>query len=411
MQDTGSVTYTIAWLIFNRNCNGYVPILDIACGSGGTIGFVDIFAAVETTSNASCTTTSASTVRCVSDYNVRNPNVALSNSVLVTCSGSQQNHYQASARALAQTGLTCSGNDTNFASHAVGLTYYNHVTVQFISDHSCQSTSRIDNGLCFSNSSCTTASLGSNCSTSIGPVGCTQNLPLPSNAISFSGGGGGGSSAPNPTPSPAVLQPSGSPLTCPQGLALFRFELLTDRVPQETGWELRCDANNTLLGSLDIGLEPEIAYAWSGCISPNTTCYRFVMTDSGGDGICCGFGDGAYFLFLNEVLIFSGAVFGSEEVTKFGGACSDGSSSTPVPTPTSSTHPTQEPTRAPLAMTLPPVNSNPPSPLNDISSAAPTRTSTMAPTPGNSGTKPSSSGWKAMCGTAMGFACLCGFVL
>lgn len=223
LQSGAAVAYLISWAILSDNCNGYNPVLEIACGSGGSIEIVEVLDNLDT-NNPSCTTTSSRTARCTSNYD-RTPidDVAMNNAVLVTCSGTQQSQYH--ARSLSHSALNCSGSNT-FASHAVGLSYFNFVAEEFFRDSSCQSVSQTDAGLCFSGVRC-----ASSCSTSLNSVGSTQNLPLPSNAVASGGGdGGGGSSTPNPTPSPVASQPSSSTPSCsPTASAL-----LTDRFPQET---------------------------------------------------------------------------------------------------------------------------------------------------------------------------------
>ena len=36
-------------------------------------------------------------------------------------------------------------------------------------------------------------------------------------------------------------------------------------------------------------------YTWSICV-PDTNCYTFTILDTYGDGICCGWGSGSYFV-------------------------------------------------------------------------------------------------------------------
>ena len=45
--------------------------------------------------------------------------------------------------------------------------------------------------------------------------------------------------------------------------------------------------------------------------------YRFVINDAYSDGICCGYGNGEYNLYLNDELIATGGQFGSSETVEF----------------------------------------------------------------------------------------------
>jgi hypothetical protein len=56
-------------------------------------------------------------------------------------------------------------------------------------------------------------------------------------------------------------------------------------------------------------------------------CYVFTMTDSYGDGMCCGYGQGSYSLEVDGVsLISNGGDFGSSAYTLFGNCLSIGAS-------------------------------------------------------------------------------------
>jgi hypothetical protein len=55
---------------------------------------------------------------------------------------------------------------------------------------------------------------------------------------------------------------------------------------------------------------------------PTDAEYSFVMNDSWGDGICCGYGQGSYDVtYNNQAVVSGGGQFGSSETTAFGGSC------------------------------------------------------------------------------------------
>ncbi|MEC7936009.1 MAG: T9SS type A sorting domain-containing protein, partial [Candidatus Neomarinimicrobiota bacterium] len=94
----------------------------------------------------------------------------------------------------------------------------------------------------------------------------------------------------------------------------LRIEILTDDYGNETGWALYQDGS--LLASISQGsLNSSTLYTWDYEVP--TGEYRFVIYDSYGDGICCGYGNGEYNLYLNDELIATGGQFGSSETVEF----------------------------------------------------------------------------------------------
>jgi len=96
------------------------------------------------------------------------------------------------------------------------------------------------------------------------------------------------------------------------------LELLTDNFAEETSWEFR-DSSNAIIAS---------GGPYTRTVHDNTTfqesfnvslgeCYTFEIFDTEGDGICCGFGNGAYSLKTDDnSIIFEGGAFGSSEATE-----------------------------------------------------------------------------------------------
>jgi len=130
-------------------------------------------------------------------------------------------------------------------------------------------------------------------------------------------------STPNPTPrrtpnpTPFVETPNPTPQNC----LVLRFELTTDRFPTETSWEIRRISDNAIIGTSanESPLATDTLHIYTGCIDRGVY-YEFVIRDSAGDGLCCGFGFGRYSLTLDGETIFTSpeASFGSEQKSVFG---------------------------------------------------------------------------------------------
>ncbi len=92
----------------------------------------------------------------------------------------------------------------------------------------------------------------------------------------------------------------------------------TDNFPGETSWILIDNNTQITYDSIVAGeySNSSFTYTHELCI-PQDACVTFIMQDSFGDGICCGFGDGSYAVTLNGEVIASGDNFGSEECTSF----------------------------------------------------------------------------------------------
>ena len=88
----------------------------------------------------------------------------------------------------------------------------------------------------------------------------------------------------------------------------FKLELLTDGYGSETEWTV---ANAGGIVSTGNGYNSYKEYAIEECI-PDDAC-EFTITDSYGDGICCGYGTGSYKVFMNNDEVGSGGVFVSRE--------------------------------------------------------------------------------------------------
>ncbi len=98
------------------------------------------------------------------------------------------------------------------------------------------------------------------------------------------------------------------------GISLL-LELKTDDYAEETSWQIFNAQNEIIFESYPYA--DTLRYSHDICLDYG--CYNFVISDDGGDGICCAFGNGYYSLYnVSDTLsIVSGAQFSSNESTGF----------------------------------------------------------------------------------------------
>ncbi|TSE09967.1 T9SS type A sorting domain-containing protein [Aquimarina algiphila] len=90
-----------------------------------------------------------------------------------------------------------------------------------------------------------------------------------------------------------------------------------DNYPQETSWTL-VDAGGTTVASESYSTaNPDGSTVTETITGLASGSYTFTISDSFGDGICCGFGNGSYTLSSSAGTIVSGGEFGSSDVTDF----------------------------------------------------------------------------------------------
>ncbi len=100
--------------------------------------------------------------------------------------------------------------------------------------------------------------------------------------------------------------------------ATINLELKTDNNPQQTTWQI-LNANNQVVfsggpytGQPNTLIQQELEFLQSGC-------YKFIISDSGNDGICCTSGNGYFTLKdINNQAIYSNGDFGPKETVEFG---------------------------------------------------------------------------------------------
>jgi len=147
-----------------------------------------------------------------------------------------------------------------------------------------------------------------------------------------------------PTPSPPPTFP---PTACSE--RVVRVEIQTDNYPRETGFKLEKMKSG---GAEMVMSVEETTYTTPSTMEEETGCiddgeYEFTITDSYGDGLCCGYGQGSYKVYVDGEEQIKGGEFGSSETKDF----TVGSTSTTTsPSGTPSTSPTGIPTTSPTGI-------------------------------------------------------------
>ncbi len=96
---------------------------------------------------------------------------------------------------------------------------------------------------------------------------------------------------------------------CGNGQSTVRVEITPDNYPGETSWSLRDKITNALIDTGQI-------IGDTICIN-SSQCVVFTIYDAASDGLCCGYGQGSYRLYLNNSLVANGGQFGNRESTVF----------------------------------------------------------------------------------------------
>ena len=102
---------------------------------------------------------------------------------------------------------------------------------------------------------------------------------------------------------------------------LITIDITTDNYPTETSWQL-INQSGVVVASINSGdlTQANTSYTWSICPS-GTDCYDFIIYDTYGDGICCGYGNGSYSVSYNGNVVASGGSFGTSETNSAIGSC------------------------------------------------------------------------------------------
>jgi len=109
--------------------------------------------------------------------------------------------------------------------------------------------------------------------------------------------------------------------SCPTNETEIIISITTDNYPSETSWQL-VDQNG---GGWSINpgdlTSPNTTYTYSYCV-PDANCYTFTIFDSYGDGICCAWGNGSYYVTYGGTTVSSGGSFAGSDITSNIGNCS-----------------------------------------------------------------------------------------
>jgi hypothetical protein len=130
--------------------------------------------------------------------------------------------------------------------------------------------------------------------------------------------------APSPTPAPPTPTPPGD---CGSGEIAAEIKLKTDGYASETSLALTRSDGSAVIRTSDLANDQ--AYTAQRCL-PANDCYTVTITDSVGDGICCGYGQGSFEVNVEGQRVGGGGEFGSEASVSFG-QCAPGPGPTPAP--------------------------------------------------------------------------------
>jgi serine protease len=123
---------------------------------------------------------------------------------------------------------------------------------------------------------------------------------------------------------------------------LVEVTIVTDNYPSETAWTIKSTDGVTQASSSPY-TSTGTTYVDEVCV-PSNSC-TFEITDSYGDGICCGYGSGSYIVKVNGNTVGDGGEFGSAESVNLCTA----PPTTPPPTSSPTKSPTDAPTKSPTA--------------------------------------------------------------
>ena len=103
--------------------------------------------------------------------------------------------------------------------------------------------------------------------------------------------------------------------------SILTIDIITDNYPTETSWQL-IDDFGTVYASINSGdlTSAFSSYSWDICLD-DLSCYSFVISDTYGDGMCCGQGNGGYTLTLDGTVLASGGSFLTSDTYSDIGSC------------------------------------------------------------------------------------------
>jgi len=167
-----------------------------------------------------------------------------------------------------------------------------------------------------------------------------------------------GATPPGPTNAPTPAPPTPAPTPCIRDS--LKVLITTDNYPLETSWKLtnNCNGGEELSKSAGFYTSQNTEYGTEECVPAAE--YTFEISDSYGDGICCGYGSGSYSVEYKGNEVASGGQFGQSQSTIFGTCGADPTSApiNPTPAPIDTTSPVDSPVDSPTDDWVPIVGSN-----------------------------------------------------
>ena len=163
----------------------------------------------------------------------------------------------------------------------------------------------------------------------------------------------GGCKGPTPAPTPTSNNDQ-----CPVNQELFTLELTTDNFGGETEWSLTETSLGTELKKATRGTYAAKTDYTDGLCLQQGKSYKFTITDSFGDGICCKYGNGKFIGKLKGNVIFQGGSFTKEWSQTF--TVGNPATPTPAPVPSPTKQPTPSPTKPPTKQPTPSPTTKPP---------------------------------------------------
>ena len=104
---------------------------------------------------------------------------------------------------------------------------------------------------------------------------------------------------------------------CGLNMVEVEIQLTTDTYASETSWQLIEVHTDSVLFNVPQGsLSNSTFYSETFCLV-NNNCVSFVLYDSFGDGICCGYGIGSYSILIDGVEVATGGEFANVDVASF----------------------------------------------------------------------------------------------
>ena len=97
---------------------------------------------------------------------------------------------------------------------------------------------------------------------------------------------------------------------------MFKLSILTDDYPEETTWTLQDECNVGIVAQGGPFDEKGVDIVFSKLLPKSK--YTLTIADAANDGICCGYGQGAYSVEWDGAMVQAGGEFSNTESVSFG---------------------------------------------------------------------------------------------